>query len=160
MQAKALERVPEDRRDECWFCGDAPEYVVVGPVPSYVVCAKLECVGPVRATQGFTTVAIFEASTQVDEFKAVLAEVLALHARKCKDYGSDEDPYENVARSARWGCAPWVGASIRMGDKEKRLEEAAKGKQLANETVEDSMRDNIVYGVIRLILYRRERGAA
>lgn len=90
------------------------------------------------------------------EFERVLDEVLEMHRRKNRDYGSDEDPYANVSDSAQWGVRPWVGASIRLSDKERRLKLAASGGTLANEGIEDSMIDNVVYNVIRLILWRRE----
>jgi hypothetical protein len=92
----------------------------------------------------------------IDEFDAVLDEIRTMHRKKMQDYGSNEDPYQNVVNSQLWGVLPWVGASIRIGDKEKRLQEYAKGKDLANETAEDSALDNCVYNVIRLILMRRE----
>lgn len=90
------------------------------------------------------------------EFEAVLAEVLALHRRKNQDYGeAGGDPYANVVDSREWGVEPWIGASVRLSDKERRLKIYAKGGNLANESAEDSMIDNIVYNVIRLVLWRR-----
>jgi len=84
-------------------------------------------------------------------------EVIGLHDKKQEDYGRNEDPFANVRQSREWGVPPWVGALIRANDKVKRLQKAARGGQLANETVEDSLLDLIVYAGISLILYREER---
>lgn len=87
-------------------------------------------------------------------FHALLREIGELHDRKQADYGRDEDPFANVRGSAEWGVEPWVGALIRGTDKVKRLQKAARVGALANETVEDSMMDLMVYAGIALILYR------
>ena len=91
------------------------------------------------------------------EFVAILKEVVELHARKCADYGSEEDPYANVSDSAHWGVDPWVGAAIRMSDKERRLKQYATTGTLSNEGVRDSLIDNCVYPIIRTLLYDRQR---
>ena len=48
----------------------------------------------------------------------------------------------------------WIGAVIRQNDKMRRLQKFAVDGNLANESVEDSLIDNIVYGIIALALYR------
>jgi hypothetical protein len=87
-------------------------------------------------------------------FHALLKEIGELHDRKQRDYGRDEDPFANVRGSSEWGVEPWVGALIRGTDKVKRLQKAARTGVLANESVEDSMKDLMVYAGIALILYR------
>ena len=87
-------------------------------------------------------------------FKAVLAELQAMHDRKGADYGKTTDPYNNVRASEDWGIEPWVGAMVRLSDKVRRLQKAAQGGTLANESVEDSLLDIPVYAIIALILYR------
>lgn len=91
------------------------------------------------------------------EFAEVVVEMIELHCQKCKDYGSEGDPYANVADSAEWGIEPWVGAMMRMEDKSRRLKEFIKKGTLANESVEDSLLDRTVYSVIALVLYRRSQ---
>ena len=90
-------------------------------------------------------------------FHEILAELGALHDRKQADYGRDDDPFPNVRASEEWGVAPWVGAMVRLNDKVKRLQTFAIKGSLANEGVEDSLRDIAVYAVIALVLW--EQGA-
>lgn len=87
-------------------------------------------------------------------FEDVLEELRNMHYRKQSDYGRDEDPYANVRGSEEWGVEAWVGALVRATDKLKRLQKAAQGGELANESVEDSLIDMAVYVIIALILYR------
>ena len=86
-------------------------------------------------------------------FKAEIAKLIALHDRKQQDYGRDEDPFANVRASAEWGMEPWVGAMVRANDKMKRLQKAARGGTMANESVLDSFDDLAVYAVIAKVLY-------
>ena len=87
-------------------------------------------------------------------FMYVVEEIVAMHNKKQKDYGSNTDPFANVRAAADFGIEPWIGCLIRANDKMKRLQKAASGGQLANESVEDSMLDLAVYAIICLVLYR------
>jgi hypothetical protein len=86
----------------------------------------------------------------------VLLEVKEMHDKKQADYGRENDPFANVRSSTEWGVAAWVGALIRGTDKIKRLQKAARGGKLRNESIEDSLIDLIVYAIIALILWREE----
>jgi len=90
-----------------------------------------------------------------DEFEAILLEILQMHRKKSKDYGSNEDPYANVSASREFGVQPWVGALIRENDKTTRIKSFIKKRALANESLEDSLIDKAVYSIIALLLYRR-----
>lgn len=90
------------------------------------------------------------------DFEAVLAELLEMHQRKNADYGRDEDPYANVRASEDFGMPAWVGGMVRANDKMRRLQRAASGHTLRNESIEDSLIDLAVYSVISLILFRQE----
>jgi hypothetical protein len=46
-----------------------------------------------------------------------------------------------------------------MNDKMGRIQAAARGQHLENESVEDSFLDMAVYSIIALVLYREEQGA-
>lgn len=96
----------------------------------------------------------------MSSFDHILDEVRALHHKKQSDYGRPADPYANVRASEDFGIPGWVGAVIRQNDKMRRLQKFAKHGNLANESVEDSLIDNIVYGVIALALFREELNAA
>lgn len=95
----------------------------------------------------------------MSSFTDILAEVQAMHDKKSKDYGRAVDPYANVRASDAFGIPGWVGSLIRQNDKMRRLQKFAQDGYLANESVEDSLLDNIVYGIIALALYREERDA-
>lgn len=87
-------------------------------------------------------------------FSSILAEVMELHARKSKDYGSGDDPYANVRASEEFGVPAWQGGLIRSNDKITRLKSFAQKGSLANESAEDSLLDLCVYFPIVLMLYR------
>ena len=93
-----------------------------------------------------------------DRFDAVLAEIRAMHDRKNADYGTAADPYANVRASEDFGIPGWVGAVLRAGDKQRRLQAAARGSALANEGIRDSLIDNAVYYLIAAILFDEVAG--
>jgi len=88
------------------------------------------------------------------EFEKIIDEMLAMHYKKQADYGSKVDPFANVRASSDLGVEPWIGCAIRMNDKMRRIHAAARGQNLKNESVEDSLLDMAVYAVIGLVLYR------
>lgn len=90
-------------------------------------------------------------------FHDLLKEIGDLHDKKQQDYGREGDPFANVRSSIEWGIPPWVGALVRANDKVKRLQKAARGGTMANESVEDSMMDLAVYALIALRLFRESR---
>ena len=87
-------------------------------------------------------------------FHDVLDEMSELHDRKQSDYGRKDDPFANIRASEDFGIDGWVGAIIRANDKMRRLQKAAGGSTLTNETVEDSLLNLAVYAAIGLVLYR------
>lgn len=89
-------------------------------------------------------------------FHDLLKEMGDLHDKKQKDYGSKQNPFANVAASEDYGISPWIGAMIRANDKIRRITAAARGQNLVNESVEDSLIDLAVYTAIALVLYREE----
>lgn len=91
-------------------------------------------------------------------FHEKLKELGELHDKKSLDYGITTDPFHNVRASIEWGMPGWVGACLRMSDKQRRLQAAARGSELANEGVIDSFDDMAVYSIIGGILYEEEHG--
>ena len=89
-------------------------------------------------------------------FHDLLEEMREMHDKKQKDYGSKKDPFANVSASEDYGISPWIGAMIRANDKIRRIMAAARGQNLVNESVEDSLIDLAVYTCIALVLYREE----
>lgn len=92
-------------------------------------------------------------------YKQVLDDMWELHVKKGTDYGSGADFLANLRASEDYGIPAWVGALIRQNDKLIRLKNAAKGVDLANESVEDSLIDNACYAVLALVLYRETRSS-
>ena len=87
-------------------------------------------------------------------FHDTLAAMAKLHDMKQSDYGRANDPFANVRASEDFGIEGWVGALVRMNDKMRRLQKAAQGGTMTNESVEDSFLDLAVYAVIGLVLYQ------
>jgi len=87
-------------------------------------------------------------------FSMILDELQELHDRKSADYGRTKDPYANVRASEDFGIDGWIGSLIRANDKMRRLQKAATGDILTNESIEDSLLDMAVYLIIALDLFR------
>ena len=87
-------------------------------------------------------------------FEKIVEEILELHRKKQSDYGRTGDPFANVRASEDFGIEGWVGTVVRANDKMRRLQAAARGQNLKNESVEDSLLDMAVYSIIALVLYR------
>ena len=87
-------------------------------------------------------------------FIELLGQMHEMSSKKQADYGSNVDPFANVRQGAHdIGLDPWIGALIRMGDKMRRLQAAARGQNLKNESVYDSLMDLAVYSLIAIVLY-------
>lgn len=91
-------------------------------------------------------------------FVQITDELVALHLRKQADYGRVGDPFANVRGSADFGVPGWVGSLVRANDKMRRLQAAARGQNLVNESVIDSMNDLANYAIIARVLYEQENG--
>lgn len=94
-----------------------------------------------------------------ERFYKILSELALLHAKKQADYGKPNDPFSNVRASEGFGVPGWVGCMMRANDKMVRIQKAAQGGKLANEALEDSLRDLAVYAVIGLCLFEEEQDA-
>lgn len=91
-------------------------------------------------------------------FHAVLELIADLHDKKQADYGKSGDPFANVRASEDFGIAGWVGCMMRANDKMRRLQQAALGQTLKNESIEDSLMDLAVYSIIGLVLFQETAG--
>ena len=87
-------------------------------------------------------------------FYALLEEMAALHEKKSRDYGGTVDPLANLRASADFGVSPFLATIVRLHDKIARLKTFCRTGKLANEGVEDSLRDIGVYSQLALILFR------
>lgn len=96
-----------------------------------------------------------EYNENVEPFMAAIRSIIEMHLKKSFDYGSGENPYHNIEATEDMGIPAWVGVTIRMNDKEVRIKNYLKRGNLANESVRDSIHDNAVYGILRLMEYDR-----
>lgn len=87
-----------------------------------------------------------------ERFHAILKELGALHDKKQQDYGRVTDPFANVRASELFGVPGWQGAIMRGNDKMVRIQAFCLKGDLANESLEDSLRDLAVYAVMALVL--------
>lgn len=93
-----------------------------------------------------------------DPFADIARELIEIHDRKGKDYGSSTDPYTNVRMSEGFGIPAWIGVGVRMNDKMKRLQTASQqylesGQvRLQHEGLLDIANDFAVYGIILRIM--------
>lgn len=97
-------------------------------------------------------------STGSKRFHEILDELGALHDKKQQDYGTTADPFANVRASEAFGIPAWKGCMIRANDKMTRIQKAAREGKLANEALEDSLRDLAVYAIIGLCLWEETKG--
>lgn len=93
-----------------------------------------------------------------DPFADIAAELVIVHDRKGKDYGTGEDPYANVRSAVDFGLPAWIGVLIRMNDKMRRGMAASQQYletgtvQLEHEGLIDIANDFAVYGIILRIM--------
>ena len=90
----------------------------------------------------------------MNEFVAILRELEELALRKNQDYGTDGDPLANLRASEAIGIPAWKGTYLRLRDKVARLDTYCQRGTLANEGVEDSLRDLACYAILTLVLHR------
>lgn len=86
-------------------------------------------------------------------FDARLNEMRETHALKGRDYGTDEDEYLNYRSSEEAGIPAWFNAALRVREKLTRVMTFYRKGELANESVEDALRDIATGGAIAWDLY-------
>lgn len=102
----------------------------------------------------------------INDFELVLDRASGLRAKKLHDYASEEDPYSNFRGVEALGIPAWIGITIRMQDKMARIQQAAKqyvvgGEfSMANESLEDSFMDLLVYAGLALCVLNQAEEAA
>jgi len=88
----------------------------------------------------------------IKDFDQIVNECKELHKKKSGDYANDKDPYLNFRITGL------TGISARLVDKAVRLFNVWENKKInvKDETVEDTIKDIIVLGIIALSWYRNE----
>lgn len=76
------------------------------------------------------------------EFRELLKEIWQQHLSKGKDYGTDEDPLDNVHQVAELGIEPWVYAFCCATEAMRRVRNHLKGrKQLSGASLSNALKD-------------------
>lgn len=99
-------------------------------------------------------------SNRNPEFQEIINEIIQIHDTKNKDYADDTDPLLNFMQCEAMGIPAWHGVETRLCDKNQRVHGFIKrggGLAVKDESIEDTMKDRIVYDIIALMLYRRYR---
>lgn len=86
-------------------------------------------------------------------FDGRLNEMKATHDIKMADYGTDEDEYANYRSGEEFGIPAWLNAMLRVREKLNRVATFVKKGELANEPIEDALRDIATGGAIAWDLY-------
>lgn len=89
------------------------------------------------------------------DIKNIIDELQELRDAKGHDYGQDEDTLANLRLFG------WTYVCARMGDKIQRIASFVKNGTLAvkDESIEDTLRDNINYALYALIMYHQEKAS-
>lgn len=83
-------------------------------------------------------------------FAEALDGLQMLHDIKGDGYGTPEDFYANHRQAEAWGRYAWESPAMRIGEKLKRLQAAARGS--ATVDIVEELRDIAVLAVIGVIL--------
>ncbi|HET6576478.1 MAG TPA: hypothetical protein VFG68_22955 [Fimbriiglobus sp.] len=138
------------------------------PAPGYraaIRCPSEECPGIVVAPRAGVEFAYCPqcggawdagrfGSSGHPEYLQLLDDMKALHVKKAADYGRDDDPLANLRASAQVGIEPWRATWLRAKDKVTRIDTFCVKGTLANEGVEDSLKDLAAYCLLALVLFR------
>ena len=100
--------------------------------------------------------AIKKARLTEGRFDQLLAQMKQVHDKKGQDYEAHNIPYENIKASEQWSVEPWTYAMLRVSEKIRRLHSVAKGKQLQNEDIYDTLIDIANLALIAHILYEEK----
>lgn len=97
------------------------------------------------------------------EFENQIIAILRMHLNKSKDYGSDEDPFQNFYEAAlERDCTPLEAAEGMVAKQRAAIKiRNRKIRKGADRTYTDASYDwyldDAVYGIIKLCLYLREK---
>jgi hypothetical protein len=96
-----------------------------------------------------------------DPFEAALIPIVETNRRKRADYAHDGDPFSNFEATASFlGIPRWMSAHFNVVQKMARISSLwANGRinDTANESVEDTVLDAAVYGVIAYAIYLNDK---
>jgi hypothetical protein len=90
----------------------------------------------------------------------IMAELADLFRAKNADYGATDDPWINFREAEGLGVSPFVGCMVRKGDKWRRaknlIEKGEENRAVKDESLLETLRDDVVYGIIAICLNEEE----
>lgn len=122
--------------------------------PTTIKSSKYTHTDTIETPLSPTPKAGFNREDYMEEFKKITDEMVELTRKKNNDYGGETDPWKNFREFGE------LGIIVRMSDKWARIKSALFEKrhlQVADETVEDTIKDLAVYSII-LLIWRRVNG--
>ena len=82
-------------------------------------------------------------------FKGILKELWEQHLSKSADYGTDEDPLDNIHSAADIGIEPWVYAFQCAREASRRVRNHLKGrKQLSGDKLSNALLDEASWAIL------------
>ena len=94
-----------------------------------------------------------------NEFESAIIEIVSMHRAKAEHYASDHDPCGNFGEIAKAEDITPLQACHHLGAKHRNQAKRFVNEGLAAERTsytDDAFLDGAVYGVLDLILYRRQ----
>lgn len=85
-------------------------------------------------------------------FNKVVDEILKLHEKKNKDYGTQRNPLNNLTACERLGLNSTTGIVVRLQDKWARIENFYLNGKLENESLRDAFIDNAIYSLLAVTI--------
>ena len=101
-----------------------------------------------------------ERDAYIKEFMTLLDECLEILRFKSADYADTDNSFANFEMCEQVGlCPTQVGIAVRLGDKYKRIcNLLQRPNQVKDESIEDTLKDSIIYSGILLLYLRHKRG--
>jgi len=93
------------------------------------------------------------------KFKAILDEIWEQHLSKSSDYGTDEDPLDNIHSVADIGIEPWVYAYTCAMEASRRVRNHLNGrKQLTGAKLSNALLDAASWSILSELERRSKQG--
>ena len=95
----------------------------------------------------------------LDKFDFLLVELRELHNRKKSDYSNPKDRFSNFRIAGEYAGIPTEKTfEVLLGVKQARLIELNQpGREIKNESIEDTLMDRAVYSILALLYWRENK---
>ena len=93
-------------------------------------------------------------------FRTILKELWEQHLSKSADYGTDEDPLDNIHSAKEIGLEPWVYCYQAAREASRRVRNHLKGrKQLSGDKLSNALLDSASWHILSELERRSSQGA-